>query len=1445
VLFFTALAAIAVPAIGYGNQPTSFQALSAEYDRDVRPVLERFCLECHSTDEKQGELDLERFAKLDDVRRDSQVWQKVVEMLDHGEMPPEDSPQPLTNQKTILSHWVARYLAAEALANAGDPGPVVLRRLNNAEYTFTIRDLTGIDSLDPAREFPVDGAAGEGFTNTGNALVMSPSLVQKYLDAAKEIASHAVLLPDGFRFSSGTTRRDWSDEIVADIRAIYRRHTSGDTDTSILDRWSGAAATQSTEDDGRVPLSTYFSAVISNRQRLLESTIRGSAAADVGKAEQDATSPEIEFDELVEVIAEKEQLNAKYLRHLAKLMVSERPVSAVLDSIRQRLLVAAPEDAPALEAEVRAWQAQLWKFNPVGHLGIVQAWQEPVTPLPESVTLRQPIPPDADLRDDPILFLVAGDAGSDDDGDVILLERPRIEFEDRPPILLRDVWSVARRIEESIRTELARTDRYLAAVADIASSTMTIAQIAQARGLNPSLLERWAAYVGLRGRVRRTITGHFTQRLTKVQGYDSINGWGKAATPSLLTNRSDEPISFLTLTIPPRAVTLHPSPTQEAVVHWRSPIDGSIRIRGKIADADDKCGNGATWQVDLLSEFGVTVLVSGVIDNGRDRRFQPDAAFDVRTGDIVSLSVGPRAQDHACDTTHIELQIRDMQGQERVWSLADEIVDDVLEGNPLPDGYGHQDTWHFCTRSSVPEPKTVLPPGSLLDRWRAAVTTSTSKAESERLAEAVQAMLTESPEQPASESDRSLLRQLTDWDGPLDWVGIISEAKAGPAARPPGSSGSCGIDPGSFGRHPWGGSIDAASLVLESPQILEIRLPRALVAGGQFVVRAALDPQAGRDGSVQVRLLTEKPADQIELLPGEPILTRPGQTRERILAAYEEFRGLFPAAMCHARIVPVDEVVTLLLYHREDEHLARLMLGDEEKTRLDRLWDELHYVSQDALRIEVALEQILEFATQDADPRRFDPVREPIAEGAAAFRQRLEQTEEAHLDGLIEFAARAYRRPPTPNDTRRLRMLYRRLRGEDISHQEAFRLALASVLTAPAFLYRIENRRHLDEGVSPPLAAVRNPHAAKAHPVSDWELASRLSYFVCSSMPDEELRAAAASGRLRDEQTILEQTRRLLRDDRARRLAIHFACQWLHIRDFDRLDEKSEQHFPEFASLRDDMYEESIRFFTDLFRNDGSIHSILDADHTFLNQPLATHYGIPWFDSSRSADNIDDVSNDDGANQELDRLWRRFDGVQKFSRGGILAQASTLARQSGASRTSPILRGNWVSETLLGERLPRPPKNVPQLPETVPEGLTERQLIERHTSDAACAKCHARIDPYGFALESYDAIGRFRERDLAGQEIDTVTTLVDGTTIVGLDGLRRYLLTLRHDDFVRHFCRKLLGYALGRAVQLSDEPLLDDMMDQLADKDYRISVAVEAIVLSDQFRKIRAASFNP
>jgi hypothetical protein len=392
-----------------------------------------------------------------------------------------------------------------------------------------------------------------------------------------------------------------------------------------------------------------------------------------------------------------------------------------------------------------------------------------------------------------------------------------------------------------------------------------------------------------------------------------------------------------------------------------------------------------------------------------------------------------------------------------------------------------------------------------------------------------------------------------------------------------------------------------------------------------------------------------------------------------------------------------------------------------------------------------------------------------------------------------------------PGEVEELLHLYSTLRKKDMAHEEAFAAVLSRTLVSPSFLYRVEYA----------------PRGNTPQPVSDWELASRLSYMLWATMPDEELRRAAAGGRLHEPKVLTAQVERMLKDPRVRGLAVEFATQWLHVRDIQQNKEKNEKLFPTFSDrLRAALFEESVRFFQYLFQRDRPLTEFLDADYTFLNEELAKHYGIPG------------VSGPD---------WRRVDGVKQYGRGGVLALGSVLTQQAGASRTSPVLRGNWLLEVLLGEKLPKPPRNVPRLPEdeTTTEG-TVRQIVEKHVRVAECAVCHQRIDPFGFALEKYDPIGRFRDRDLAGRLIDTSVRLKEGTQFDGIEGLRSYLLKQRGEEVERQFCQKLLGFALGRSVVLSDQPLLDEMLENLLRNDYRLSTAVLTIVNSKQFRYHRA-----
>jgi len=529
--------------------------------------------------------------------------------------------------------------------------------------------------------------------------------------------------------------------------------------------------------------------------------------------------------------------------------------------------------------------------------------------------------------------------------------------------------------------------------------------------------------------------------------------------------------------------------------------------------------------------------------------------------------------------------------------------------------------------------------------------------------------------------------------------------------------------------------------------------------------------------------------------------------------AYADFRRCFPMFICFTQVIPTDEVVSLKMFHREDEPLERLFLNDEQKRRIDRLWDEHRFISQQPVAEHKYLPQFIGFVTQD-QPKELLAYFEGQRE---AFRKRAEDFEKdqltaipKQLDALLEFAGRAFRRPLKEKEKTDLLALYQTIRKKGTSHEEAFHGVLVRVLVSPAFLFRIEQA-----------PAGKDPVA-----VNDWELATRLSYFLWSSSPDGELRKLAAAGELHDQKVLAAQVQRMLKDDRLRALAIEFGTQWIHVRGFDEFKEKNEKLFPTFdANLRKAIYEESILFFQNLFQSDHSVSHLLDADYTFLNDVLARHYGIPGITGPQ---------------------WRRVDGMRKYGRGGVLGLASVQAKQAGASRSSPVLRGNWVVETLLGEKLPRPPADVPRLPEV--EGgvdkLTMRQLVEKHASVQACAVCHVRIDPFGFALEMYDPIGRLRTKDLGGLPIDSKAKLRDGSEFEGIDGLRTYLLAKKKEVIVRLFCRRLLGYALGRAVTLSDTTLLDEMVAELNKNEGRVTSAVQAIVRSPQFRMVRGSEIT-
>lgn len=1399
VLAFACAGAGATP-LAWGQGAEAFRTLDAAFLPQIQPLLKTHCFECHAGDRTEADIDLASFKSLADVRKHPKIWQKVGEMIDSGQMPPKDSKPLADADRKRLEQWVREYLKTEAQARAGDPGRVVLRRLSNAEYTYTVRDLTGVDSLDPAREFPVDSAAGEGFSNAGAALVMSPALVTKYLDAGKDISRHLVLVPGGFRFSPDVTRGDWTNDVLARIRKFYRDYA----DPSGSDQVNLQGIVFNTNEGGRLPVERYLAATLDERDALRAGS------------------------KTIEQVARERKLSPKYLGLLWKTLNVEpksgdakNEPSLLLDGVRRAWKSAKPADAKNLAVDIARWQQTLWRFTSVGHIGKVngpKAWMEPVTPISPRQEFRLKLTPPADGQD-LVLYLTAGDAGDGAEGDFAIWERPRLVSAGRPDLLLRDVRGVTRDLAARRQRLLASTAKSLAAAHDAgaAQGTIDTAALAKKHDVDPESLAAWLGYLGIGAGGPVKLGTPLPRKMESGAGYDFIKGWVGDDALSLVANSSDQQVR-IPGTMKPHSVAVHPSPTLSVAVGWKSPVAASLHVEGLVQHAHHDCGDGVSWVLELRRGNTRRRLAAGVTQGPKFAPLGPLEKVGVQVGDVLCLVVSPRTS-HSCDLTAIDLTLKDGT---REWNLAKDVSSNLLAGNPHKDGFDNPDVWHFYSEpASGAATGPVIPAGSMLARWQSAE----SPAEKQKLADQLQQLLQAGPAGlPKDSPDVALHQQLTSLGGPL--LAAAFQSLAGQAATGAEGAGESpfGLDAKLFGKHPSGAALDPASLCVRAPSVLEVRLPAGLVQGAELVVAGTLHPETAKEGTVQLQILNEKPDAAATLKPAgvtetnaagpwtsnnrgvaysAPILALDGSAaRQRVERGFEEFRQLFPSALCYTKIVPVDEVVTLTLFYREDDQLRRLMLDERQTAQLDRLWDELHYISQDALTLVDAYAQLMEYATQDADPKVFEPLRKPIHDRAAKFRQAMLDTQPKHVDALVAFASQAYRRPATEAEAAQVRGLYQKLREQELPHEEAVRLTLARILVAPAFLYRMEK----------PAAG------AQQGPVNAWELASRLSYFLWSSQPDEELRSLAASGRLTDPDVLASQAKRMLQDPKTRRLAVQFACQWLHIHDFDHLDEKSERHFPTFAGLRGAMYEESIQFFTDLFQHDRSILNILDADYTYLNEDLAKHYGIPGVTGAE---------------------WRRVEGVRKYSRGGILTQATTLSKQSGASRTSPILRGNWLSEVVLGEKLPRPPKNVPQLSDTVPAGLTERQLIEKHSSDAACAKCHARIDPFGFSLENFDAIGRFREKDAAGLAIDSRTQLADGTKLDGLAGLRDYLLNARRDAFLRQFERKLLGFALGRAVQLSDEPLLAEMQAALGRSEYHVGTAVEMIVRSPQFRDIR------
>ncbi len=573
-----------------------------------------------------------------------------------------------------------------------------------------------------------------------------------------------------------------------------------------------------------------------------------------------------------------------------------------------------------------------------------------------------------------------------------------------------------------------------------------------------------------------------------------------------------------------------------------------------------------------------------------------------------------------------------------------------------------------------------------------------------------------------------------------------------------------------LGKHPQPGrQIEAHYIALTAPQVLKMPVPPDTL---EIRAEARLDlknPEA-EFATIQWAFATDKPRDVTKIMPG--VLTvwkRQTEAARLTMSDFGRMKEAFPD-MFERRL---EEVARNLyrngkagigVYYLSDEQLGQI-LGDKDRKQLEAMKKDWNFVTPAKLSAQ---------QQKDYDTSLLSHVR--------------------------YFAQRAWRRPLASEEAKKLEALYVDGRTKGLDSESAAREVIVRVLVSPNFLFKAET-----------LPQVADTKATDV-PLSAHELASRLSYFLWASMPDWELSKAANDDSLLKPEVLAAQTQRMLRDSKASALAKEFAGQWLKFSGFESYNNVDDKKFPQFTNeLRDDMQREIVEFFTHLVRDDRNVADIIGGDYTFVNERLASFYGIPEIKGGE---------------------FREVKAAQQ-NRGGILGMAAILTKTSRPQRTSPVLRGDYLYQVVLGFSSPPPPPNVPELKETTkPASL--REALMQHRADQACSVCHDRIDPLGFALESFDPIGRLRIADEAGGKIDDTGELKDGTKFQGLAGLRDYLKK-NQPQFTNQFCRKLLGYALGRQTLPSDRKLLAQMQDSLKKNNGKFSAAVVEVIKSRQF----------
>jgi len=573
-------------------------------------------------------------------------------------------------------------------------------------------------------------------------------------------------------------------------------------------------------------------------------------------------------------------------------------------------------------------------------------------------------------------------------------------------------------------------------------------------------------------------------------------------------------------------------------------------------------------------------------------------------------------------------------------------------------------------------------------------------------------------------------------------------------------------------------------------------------------------------------LLTEKYLKAAERVAGAALPTGPMQKVLAVRYETEEMGQQFHMHVQTTHDFPVDAFYNLRVGWEQGFQGGTLMTGHiymdkKEVLNLPIVWKGMQDRAMYATNIFISqgphlFEAQMEMAPESQQPRAkqpppyptvmeiFGPFNQVPREQTASYKRIFfkgpppaKRQSEYAGEILGALAHRAYRRPVTKNEMERLMDLTRLVQSRGGSFDEQIHVVLTAILMSPNFLFRVE----------------QDPASDISHRISDTELASRLSYFLWSSMPDDELLAVAEKGRLHRPEVLHAQVRRMIADPKARSLAGNFCGQWLQTRnlDFKKPDARA---FPDYdVELRDAMRTETEMFFQAVVTEDRSILDFLDGNFTFVNERLAKLYGMP-----------------DVQGREFRRV--RLDGAE---RGGILTQASVLTVSSYPTRTSPVIRGKWVLENILNTPPPMPPANVPALDDhEVGKTTSVRQQLEQHRSNPTCAGCHARMDPLGFGLENYDAMGRWRTNE-GSLPVDASGLLPDGRTFSGAAELKT-LLKADSSKFVRAFTEKMLIYALGRGMESYDRPTIEKIAQRVEQNGCRFSEVIAAIVDSAAFQ---------